>query len=128
VYSTASGCANRGLDVALDLAGVKHFGGRANQDADGNFYIMEVQHGGLIDIIFGLLGKLLPGVASLLDGLLWDGSPPSNDNLTWSGGYTWSNGYTWTDGYTWSNNTYTWADGYTWSNTQASGIELVEQE
>ena len=27
----------------LDLSGVKHFGGRANQDADGNFYIMAVQ-------------------------------------------------------------------------------------
>lgn len=128
MYSTASGCANRGLTVAHDLAGLQHFGGRANQDSNGNYYVMEVQHGGLIDIIFGLLGKLLPGVASLLDGLLWDGSPPSNSSLTWSGGYTWSNGYTWSDGYTWSNNSYTWAGGYTWSNTQAAGIELVEQE
>jgi serine protease AprX len=42
-YSTASGCANQGLNVWLDLSGLKHFGGRANQDPDGNFYIMEVQ-------------------------------------------------------------------------------------
>ena len=30
VYSTASGCANQGLNVALDLAGLQHYGGRAN--------------------------------------------------------------------------------------------------
>jgi subtilisin family serine protease len=131
VYGTASGCANRGLDVALDLAGRKHFGGRANQDADGNFYVMEVRRNcGLLGLgcaIGDLLGILLPGVASLLDGLLWDGSPPSGDSITWSGSYTWADGYTWSDGYTFGTS-YTWADGYTWADTQASGIELVEQE
>jgi serine protease AprX len=132
-YSNASGCANRGLNVAVDLAGLKHYGGRANQDSDGNFYVMEVRSCGLLGLgctVGDLLGILLPGVPSLLDGLLWDGSPPStsNNGLTWSGGYTWSNGYTWSDGYTWSNNSYTWAEGYTWSNTQATGIEHVEQE
>ena len=37
-YSTATGCANQGLNVQLDLAGLKHFGGRANQEEnnDGN--------------------------------------------------------------------------------------------
>ncbi len=39
-YSTASSCANQGLNVALDLAGLQHYGGRANEDANGNFYIM----------------------------------------------------------------------------------------
>lgn len=131
VYSTASGCANRGLNVSLDLAGLKHFGGRANQDANGNYYVMETRRNcGLLGLgctIGDLLGILLPGVASLLDGLLWDGSPPSNSSLTWSGGYTWADGYTWSDSYTFSNS-YTWADGYTWADTQASSIELVEQE
>jgi subtilisin family serine protease len=130
-YSHAAGCANRGLNVAVDLAGLKHYGGRANQDSDGNFYVMEVRNCGLLGLgctVGDLLGVLLPGVPSLLDGLLWDGSPPPGSSLTWSGGYTWSNGYTWSDGYTWSNNSYTWADGYTWSNTQAAGIEHVEQE
>jgi hypothetical protein len=92
---------------------------------------MEVRNCGLLGLgctVGDLLGVLLPGVPSLLDGLLWDGSPPPGSSLTWSGGYTWSNGYTWSDGYTWSNNSYTWADGYTWSNTQAAGIEHVEQE
>jgi hypothetical protein len=39
VYSTASD-RNRGLNVALDVAGLKHFGGCANQDSAGNFYTM----------------------------------------------------------------------------------------
>src|SRR6202166_31600 len=39
-YSTASGCANQGLNVYMDLAGLQHYGGRANEDSQGNFYIM----------------------------------------------------------------------------------------
>src|SRR5208282_3401682 len=42
VNSTATGCANQGLNVAADLAGTQHFGGPANEDADGNFYIMNM--------------------------------------------------------------------------------------
>lgn len=45
VYGTASGCANAGLNVALDVAGLKHFGGRANRDANGKFYIMATSNG-----------------------------------------------------------------------------------
>lgn len=41
VYSTASGCANQGLDIAADLDGSMHFGGPANMDEDGNYYIMD---------------------------------------------------------------------------------------
>src|SRR5256885_10119161 len=39
-YGTASNCANQGLNVAADLAGTQHFGGRANRDSNGNYYIM----------------------------------------------------------------------------------------
>jgi serine protease AprX len=94
VYSTASRCANQGLNLTVDLAGLKHFGGPANEDASGNFYLMDVSG-----------GTPLAG-----DGYTW------SNGYTWSSGYTWSNGYTWSDGYTWSNG-YTWSDGYTWSNT-----------
>ncbi len=100
VYSTASGCANVGLNVALDLAGVTHYGGRANQDANGNFYIMEVQStqtggllGGLLGGLVQIVQTLVVGLASLLDGLLWDGTPTLTPPVTWSSGYTWSNGY-----------------------------------
>ena len=42
VNSSATGCANRGLDIAADLAGSAHFGGPANEDANGNYYIMNM--------------------------------------------------------------------------------------
>ena len=41
-YSNASNCANQGVNVSLDLLGLQHYGGRANEDANGNFYIMQV--------------------------------------------------------------------------------------
>jgi subtilisin family serine protease len=115
IYSTASNCANQGLNIAADLANLQHYGGRANQDENGNFYIMEVEDDpGLLTTLLPLLGQLLVGLASTLDGLLWDGSPPSDDdNVTWSGGYIWSNGFTWSNGYAYSN-------GYIWSNTDTS--------
>ena len=37
--STASGCVNSGLDIAKDLAGVEHYYGPANFDANDGFYI-----------------------------------------------------------------------------------------
>ncbi|WP_236701350.1 S8 family peptidase [Thalassomonas viridans] len=39
VNSTASGCANQGMDVALDAAGMQHYQGPASVDADKNFTI-----------------------------------------------------------------------------------------
>ena len=40
--SSATGCANVGLNINADLAGTEHFGGPANQDASGNYYIMNM--------------------------------------------------------------------------------------
>ena len=39
VNSTATGCANTGLDIEADLAGTTHFTGPARVDANGEFYI-----------------------------------------------------------------------------------------
>lgn len=39
VYSTATGCANRGLNV--DLTDSEHYGGPVNQDEQDNFYLMD---------------------------------------------------------------------------------------
>ncbi len=97
VYSSAYGCANKGLDVKADLAGTKHFGGRANQDANGNFYLME------------------------MDGYLWS-NDLSGTGYLWSNGYLWRNGYLWSSGYLWTNSDFS-ADGYLWRNNfaEASG-------
>jgi len=61
VSNVMSGCANQGLDIDADLAGTQHFGGPANQDADGNYYVMN------------------------MDGSTW-GEALSGDGYTWSKG------------------------------------------
>jgi serine protease AprX len=114
-YSTASNCANQGLNVALDLLGIQHYGGPANQNpATGEYYITATGSG-------TLLGQLLWGVEELGSGLSWNGSTTSGSGYTWSSGYPWSSGYTWSSGYPWSSG-YTWSSGYPWSSstTQAS--------
>ncbi len=35
-------CSNQGLDIDADLNGTAHFGGPANQDENGNFYVMDM--------------------------------------------------------------------------------------
>ena len=157
VYSTATGCANQGLNVAADLSGQQHFGGRANYNPKtGEYYIMATSttssgssSGGLLGGVFGLvgglgtavsgvpivgpvLGNLLWGVAELGDGLLWNGGYSSASGYTWSSGYPWSSGYTWSSGYPWSSG-YTWSSGYPWSSgyTWSSGypgVDVPEQE
>ncbi len=87
ITSSAIGCANQGLNVTADLAGTQHFGGPANQDASGNYYVMNMA------------------------GSTW-GAPASADGYTWTSGYTWAKGYTWSQGYTWAKG-YTWSQGYT---------------
>lgn len=123
-YSTAAGCANQGLNVAADLLGWQHFGGRANYDpSTGEYYIMATTGGGgsgssgLLGGVGGLvgglgttvsqvplvgpaLGSLLWDVAEVGDGLLWNGSYSSASGYTWSSGYPWSSGYTWSSAYT----------------------------
>jgi subtilisin family serine protease len=106
VYGTVYDCANRGMDVNLDLAGI-HFGGRANRDANGNYYLMG------------------------LEGYLWNNGYLWSNGYLWTNGYLWNNGYVWSDGYLWNagygfidsegnwslNNTgYLWNNGYLWSN------------
>jgi hypothetical protein len=139
VYSTASGCANQGLNVVADLYYGKHFGGRANYNRQtGQYYIMatttntSTSSGGLlgglggligglantvsqVPLVGGVLGGLLWGVEQLGDGLLWSGGYSSSSGYTWSSGYPWSSGYTWSSGYPWSSG-YTWSSGYPWSS------------
>jgi hypothetical protein len=60
VYSTASGCANVGVDVDADLLGADHYFGRANRDDGGVYYIEE------------------------MDGQFWSGGFPWGAGLAWS--------------------------------------------
>jgi hypothetical protein len=101
VYSSAYGCANQGLNITADLAGIQHFGGPANQDASGNYYVMNLDGSTWGANLFG-------------DGYTWSRGFTWTQGYTWSKAYSWSSGYTWSRGYTW-NKGYTWTRGYTWS-------------
>lgn len=96
VFSTVTECSNQGLDVDLDLAGEVHFGGYANRDDDGAYYIMG------------------------LDGYSWSSGYMWSDGLSWSSGYMWSDGMSWSSGYMWSDNT-VGGSGYMWSDSYAFG-------
>jgi serine protease AprX len=137
VYGTAKGCANQGLNVAADLFGGQHYGGRGDYNPKtGQYYILAVSSGssstGLLGAVGGLigglgttvskvpvlgpiLGQLLWGVADVADGLEWNGGYSSASGYSWSSGYPWSSGYTWSSGYPWSSG-YTWSSGYPWSS------------
>jgi serine protease AprX len=109
VSSTATGCANVGLNVAADLAGTEHFGGPANQDSDGKFYVMN------------MAGSTW-GTAQPADGYTWSSAYSSAEGYTWSEGYAWSQQYSWSQAYAWSQGFgwtkgFSWSKGYTWSKS-----------
>lgn len=93
VNGTANNCANQGLNINADLAGLQHFVGRVTQLADGTFQVTS-PNGQLWD-----------------EGYLWD------EAYLWDQGYLWSESYLWEQGYLWSAaQTYSadinWVDGY----------------
>ena len=101
VNSSASGCANVGLNIAADLAGTQHFGGPANEDANGNYYVMN------------MAGSTWGG-STPADGYTWSAAYNGSQGYNWSEGYSWSQAYNWNQAYAW-NTGYTWAKGYTWA-------------
>jgi serine protease AprX len=105
VYSTANGCANQGLNVAADLAGTQHFGGPANETADGTYYLMNMDS--------STYGNPISGA-----GYTWDQTYTGTQGYSWTQSYAWSNGYAWTQGYAWSQG-YAWTQGYAWSQGYA---------
>ena len=88
--STATGCANVGLDIAADLAGTKHFKGPAKLDANGDFYIENTGSQYLWDV---------PQNFDNAEGTAWKDAIQAGGNHTWystfgtDGGSIWSTNY-----------------------------------
>ncbi len=101
VNDSTVGCANRGLDVTLDLLGLAHYGGLANQLPTGEYFVT--------------------GLA----GYEWDPNDPRGAGYMWSDGYLWSDGYMWSDGFLWSDG-YLWSDGFLWSDGYLWSDSLTE--
>ena len=106
VNSSATNCANVGLNISADLAGTEHFGGPANQAANGDYYIMN------------MAGPTWSTAPQAADGYSWDQGYAFDQGYSWSQGYMWSQGYAWTQGYVWTNS-YAWAKSYTWAQSYA---------
>jgi len=107
VYSSATGCANQNMDIAADLAGTVHYGGRANQDpVTGEYYLM------------GLDGYVWGGTYVWSEGYVW------GESYVWGDGYVWGNSYVWGDAYIWGES-YVWGNGYVWSGSYVWGDSYV---
>jgi serine protease AprX len=114
VHGAASGCANQGLDVDLDLAGTAHYGGPGRQREDGTYYLLGLEGDGYV-----WDGRYLRG-----GGYLWSSASLWSDAYLWSGAYLWSNATLWSDAYLWSG-AYLWSNGLT---ETMSTNKWVEQE
>ncbi|SFD31976.1 S8 family peptidase [Pseudoalteromonas denitrificans] len=140
ISSTQRECANQSLDVALDLAGTEHYGGPANRNKDGEFYIISpdgsvLNDGGTIWRDGGTIWR--DGGTIWRDGgTIWrDGGTIWRDGGTvWrDGGYSWNDGGTiWRDGYPQNDGGTIWRDGgFIWRDTIENDSKVnhwVDQE
>ncbi len=112
VFGSASGCANRGLDVDLDLAGLNHYAGLAREAEDGGFYL--AGHEGFV----------------WNEGFVWGEGFVWSEAFVWSDGFVWGDAFIWTDSFIWSD-TYAFNDAFVWSSglTETMSVNTwVEQE
>ena len=99
-YSTATGCANVGLNVVNDIAGTAHYAGPAQQNATtGQFYIVDAS------------GKIVSS-----DGFLWNKNYVMNQGFLWNKSYLWNKSAVWNQGFLW-NKSYLWNKGFLWNKS-----------
>ena len=115
VYAGMDGAANQGMNIVQDLAGTQHYGGYANRDPNGNYYLMDTN------------GYVWSGSYVWSGGYVWSGSYVWSGGYVWSGSYVWSGGYVWSGSYVWSGN-YVWSGSYVWSGANISTNTWVPQE
>ena len=130
VHSQEIDCANNGLHIDNDIDGERHYGGRANQDSDGNYYLMG------LDGYMWTNGYLWTEGYMWTNGYLWTERYMWTDSYLWTDGdvgadgYMWTDGDMWTNGYLWTNG-YMWTKGHMWTNTlteMATMSGWVDQE
>ncbi len=105
VRSTATGCANRGLDVDKDVAGIEHYIGPARLGDDGVFYIEGV-------------------------GYEWDGTYLDTGGTPWVDAAVRTGGTPWVDAAVRTGGT-PWVDAGVWSQDLSAAVAInvwVDQE
>jgi hypothetical protein len=111
VHREVPAMANLGLDVDKDLLGIEHYGGRANLDENGNYYIM-----------------------GMGEELLWNGAYLWRDSYLWRDAYLWANGLVWSEAYFWRDaylwrNAFLFSDAFLWRSLFGKSIFIqIERE
>ncbi len=123
VYNWNYHCANRGLDIAKDLSGEQHYGGRANQAADGSYYLMGLDGYTWTDDYSQTDGYIWTDGFVWTDGYIWTDAYLWTDGTTGVDGYLWTDGYVWTDGYIWTDG-FIWTDGYIWTDALTETMSI----
>ena len=140
INSSKTKCANQSLDIELDLADVQHFGGPAEKDENGNFYIKSPD--GTVSNDGGIFWRD-GGIFWRDGGIFWRDSEPfwQDGGIFWRDGgifwrdaaYTWNDGgIFWRDGFPESDGGIFWRDGdFVWQDSIDSDSKInrwVEQE
>ena len=112
-----------GLDIEADLAGTQHFGGRANQNPDGSYYLMGMDGYIWTDGGVGTGGYTWTDGYVWTDGYIWTDAYLWTDGTLGANGHIWTDGYVWTDGYIWTDG-YVWTDGYLWTDSLAEPMSI----
>jgi len=114
VMSTATDCANNGLNIDEDLLGTNHFMGPARQDDDENYYIeladgtvySEGMHWGNSDMTvdgmywgadIGVQGMYWNNTDVTVNGLYWGGSSVNTEAMYWGATQMGTQGMYWSD-------------------------------
>lgn len=93
VHSSAREAANADMDIAADLAGMKHYSGLASMDSRGVYYPR------------GTTG----------DGYQWNGSYSKGAAVLWSDAILWSDAVVWSDAILWAD-AVLWSDAILWAD------------
>ena len=123
VNESASGCANRGMDIKDDINGEKHYAGLAGVDESGTYYLVNEDGQRISGSRYKWTqGSLWPGSALWPEGSIWpegaltsttvlfeDASSLNSDSLL-SQGELWPEGALWTEGLTEPLSTYLWVN------------------
>ncbi|MFT4926654.1 MAG: serine protease AprX [Phenylobacterium sp.] len=86
VNSTASGCANQGMDIAKDLADIEHYYGPADINSDGDLYVKGLGAEYIWDIPTDLKSD---------GGLIWGTSIFTNSGYSWPSNVLTDGGLIW---------------------------------
>ncbi len=111
VHEDVSGCANGGLDIAMDMSGEAHFGGPAGIEADGTYQIS------------GINDKWT-ATGSKAESFIWNLSDIGSNGSFWNMSFIWNLSFLEQNGGVWSQTDFD-SNGYYWDVSKLEEDGLV---